>query len=114
MLRGDYLLIEYEWQHLEPSNRKNPDKLLDILYPNFKEFGKSGKVFYKNDINNMAPNSDDFTINNFEVYVLGDDARLCTYELVNNTCGIISNRSSVWQFYNGDWLLLFHQGTEKY
>lgn len=107
-------MIDYEWQHLKPSNRKNTDKVLDILHPSFKEFGKSGKVFYKSDIKNTALNCDDFTINNFEVYELADDARLCTYELVNNTRDVISNRSSVWQFYDGAWLLLFHQGTEKY
>lgn len=39
-------MIEYEWLHLKKENRSN-GKILDVLHPDFKEFGKSGKVFKK-------------------------------------------------------------------
>jgi len=37
-------MIEYEWLHLKSENRSN-SKILNVLHPDFKEFGKSGKVF---------------------------------------------------------------------
>ncbi|WP_262615049.1 hypothetical protein [Staphylococcus arlettae] len=39
-------MIEYEQLHLKSENRTN-NKILDILHPDFKEFGKSEKFIIK-------------------------------------------------------------------
>lgn len=106
-------MIEYEWLHLKSKNRANK-KFLDILHPDFKEFGKSGKVYYKSDIIMHQLDTDYYKIENFEEYILSEDCVLCTYKLYNVTNDIATNRSSVWKFYENEWKLLFHQGTETY
>lgn len=106
-------MIEYEWLHLKSENRSN-NKILDILHPNFKEFGKSGKIYYKADIYPAQLDNDVYQISNFEEYKLSEDCILCTYTLLNTTNNTITNRSSIWKYYENDWKLLFHQGTEKH
>lgn len=112
-LKGRCEMIEYEWLHLKRENRSN-DKIMDVLHPDFKEFGKSGKVFYKTDIKQAQLDEDDYRISNFEEYILSEDCVLCTYTLFNTTNNTITNRSSIWKYYKNDWKLLFHQGTETY
>lgn len=106
-------MIEYEWLHLISENRSSR-KILDILHPDFKEFGKSGEIYYKTDIEQAQLDVDDYKISDFEEYKLSDDCILCTYTLFNNTKNTISNRSSIWKYYKNDWKLLFHQGTKSY
>lgn len=50
-------MIEYEWFHLKSENRSK-NKILDILHPSFKEFGKSGKVYYKTDVEQAQLDND--------------------------------------------------------
>ncbi len=106
-------MIEYEWFHLKSENRSG-NKVLDILHPNFKEFGKSGEVYYKADIDQIRLDNDDYKISDFEECSLSEDCILCTYTLFNTTNNTITNRSSIWKYYENDWKLLFHQGTVKY
>lgn len=106
-------MIEYEWLHLKKENRFN-SKILDVLHPDFKEFGKSGKVYYKTDIKQEQLDKNEYKISDFEQYILSEDCILCTYTLINVTNSITTNRSSIWKYYEYDWKLLFHQGTEKY
>ncbi|WP_210133724.1 DUF4440 domain-containing protein [Staphylococcus sp. GDY8P131P] len=106
-------MIEYERFHLKSENRSK-NKILDILHPNFKEFGKSGKVYYKTDIKQTQLDNDNYKISNFEEYILSEDCILCTYTLLNTTNNTLTNRSSIWKYYEDDWKLLFHQGTETY
>ncbi|MCD8918091.1 hypothetical protein [Staphylococcus gallinarum] len=105
-------MIEYEWFHLKSDNRSE-NKLLDILHPAFKEFGKSGEIYYKSDIERAQLDNDVYKITNFVEYSLSEDCVLCTYTLFNTTKNIITNRSSIWKYYKNDWKLLFHQGTQN-
>ncbi|WP_323703500.1 hypothetical protein [Mammaliicoccus sp. Dog046] len=86
--------------------------MLEILHKDFKEFGKSGKTFYKDDIQNAQLDTDEYEIYDFEEYTLAEDVKLCTYTLVNKTQNQSTNRSSIWKFEES-WKLIFHQGTEK-
>lgn len=106
-------MIEYEQLHLKSENRTN-NKILDILHPDFKEFGKSGKIYNMTDIKRAQLDIDDYKISNFEEYKLSEDCKLCTYTLINKTNKSITNRSSIWKYYDNDWKLLFHQGTETH
>lgn len=105
-------MIEYEWFHLKSENRAN-SKILDILHPSFKEFGKSGVIYDKADINHSQLDNDIYKISDFEETTLSEGCILCTYTLFNTTNNTISNRSSIWKYYENDWKLIFHQGTEK-
>lgn len=104
-------MIEYEWLHLKKENRKH-NKVQDILHPDFKEIGKSGKVYNKHDISHSKLDTDKYIIKDFEAQTLAKGCILCTYTLFNVSRNTITKRSSIWKYYEGDWKLLFHQGTE--
>ncbi|WP_436860232.1 hypothetical protein [Staphylococcus caeli] len=105
-------MIEYEWLHLNRDAREK-GKVKEVLHPDFKEFGKSGKVYDKTDISDIKLDGDEYEIHEFLEYSLSDDCKLCTYTLSNITKNSVTNRSSIWKYYENDWKLLFHQGTEK-
>jgi hypothetical protein len=56
-----------------------------------------------------------FSISNFRAQILGDDVALVTYQAVRreepNHSGLASLRSSLWVIRDGQWRMLFHQGT---
>lgn len=104
-------MIKYELMYLDKRNRANK-KVAYYLHSDFKEFGKSGKVYYKEDILNVELDAFDFKIYNFNQYKLAEDCFLCTYKLLNENNHIVTNRSSIWKYEDNDWKLRFHQGTE--
>lgn len=104
-------MIEYEYFHLNSDNRKN-GKYLDILHPEFEEFGQSGKVFKKEDFIEVDLDSNEYEILNFNEVQLSNNSYLCKYILVNKSSGMASNRSSIWVLYKDEWKLIFHQGTK--
>ena len=104
-------MIEYEYFHLNSDNRKNW-KYLDILHPEFEEFGQSGKVFKKEDFIEVDLDSNEYEILNFNEVQLSNNSYLCKYILVNKSSGMASNRSSIWVLYKDEWKLIFHQGTK--
>ena len=106
-------MIEYEYFHLDSENRKN-GKFLEILHPDFEEFGQSGKKFKKEDFCNIDLDSNIYEIEDFVVADLSNQTRLCKYILLDKTSNSKSIRSSIWVFYEKDWKLFFHQGTKIY
>lgn len=38
-----------EWKHLKPENRES-GQFIEVLHPDFKEFGMSGKVYDRSDL----------------------------------------------------------------
>jgi len=103
-------MIEYEYFHLDPKNRKNGD-FLKILHPDFEEFGQSGKKFKKEDFFDIELDSNTYEIEDFVVDELSTQVKLCKYTLLDKTFNSKSVRSSIWVFYEKDWKLYFHQGT---
>lgn len=106
-------MIEYEYFHLNSENRKN-GKFLEILHPDFEEFGQSGKKFKKEDFCNIDLDSNIYEIEDFVVVDLSTQTKLCKYILLDKTSNSKSVRSSIWFFYEKDWKLFFHQGTKTY
>lgn len=106
-------MIEYEYFHLNSENRKN-GKFLEILHPDFEEFGQSGKKFKKEDFCNIDLDSNIYEIEDFVVVGLSTQTKLCKYILLDKTSNSKSVRSSIWVFYEKDWKLFFHQGTKTY
>ncbi|QHW38416.1 hypothetical protein GZH82_10830 [Staphylococcus ursi] len=95
------------------SENRESGRFFEVLHPDFKEFDMSGKVYDKNDFEGIELHVAEYEISDFLVYHLAEDCRLCTYTLVDQTQHIKTNRASIWKIYEGDWKLLFHQGTEK-
>lgn len=85
-----------------------------ILAPDFFEFGRSGRV-YKREETLAAPAQEiksTLPLKNFQVQLINQDVVLVTYvSEVHYDSLEISNRSSVWSKTSAGWHLRFHQGT---
>ncbi|GAB2569562.1 nuclear transport factor 2 family protein [Gracilibacillus alcaliphilus] len=104
-------MIEYEKIHLDAGNRRDKEKVLEILHPDFYEFGQSGTIITRQDLEQTELSPDNFSIRNYQVHRLSADSKLCTYQLENTSTNNLSNRSSLWVLHQNQWKLLFHQGT---
>jgi hypothetical protein len=90
----------------------------ELLADDFIEFGSSGRVFDKAKIlaalaseidNPLSSNATDF-----KVMRLGPDTALVTYRTYRNAePSIGALRSSIWKRHNGQWQMIFHQGTKS-
>jgi len=95
-------------------SRFNPEYMEHILSIDFFEFGRSGRIYKREDtlavprqeINTLLP------LKNFTIHPISKDVVLITYiSHVKYERLEIGNRSSIWSKTNGRWQLRFHQGT---
>lgn len=109
------LLLKLEMSLWVNETRNSKEFLEGVLHPDFKEFGRSGNIYNKQDI----IDSTDLDINaifpfkNLTVKDINDTTFLVTYQsaLNKNNEIIKSNRSSIWILTEEGLKLLFHQGT---
>lgn len=86
-----------------------------ILSPEFIEFGRSGKVYSREDT--LAAAYRDirctFPLKNFTAHLLEANVFLVTYvsETLEDGGVLVANRSSIWIKTPAGWQLRFHQGT---
>jgi hypothetical protein len=90
----------------------------DMLAADFREFGRSGKVWTRPAIiAAMAEETDreEPEFHDFQVQSLSDVLALVTYVSVRHRPGLASaktNRSSLWRLEDDKkWRMVFHQGT---
>jgi hypothetical protein len=103
-------VIERELALLEPAVRRDPVRMRALLHPAYVEFGASGRVWDRTSIADMTSGIDEpITTTEMAGRWLGPDAVLLTYR--SHTSERQALRSSIWRREQGDWLLLFHQGT---
>ena len=100
-----------------PDIRRNPEALARLLADDFREFGGSGRIFDKRQIIDAVTRQSpvELWLDDFQAQCLAPDLALVTYrgnckspesEKVSH-----SLRSSIWINRNGQWQVLFHQGT---
>lgn len=107
-------LIQLEESLWLPETRFDLEYMDKILAPDFFEFGRSGKVYQRQDTLNIPKQSINAKIplKNIKVSKISDNAYHVTYisEVMENTVQI-GNRSSIWLKTPQGWQLKFHQGT---
>jgi hypothetical protein len=92
--------------------RFDQDYLRQVLHPDFLEFGRSGRVWTRDDTITAEPDPIDARLADFAVHPLGDDVVLVTYTShVQREKADIGRRSSIWVRAGSSWQLRFHQGT---
>ena len=103
-------VVERELLLLSPEVRLAPDRVLQLLHPDFVEFGSSGRIWDRGSVAAVTATSA-YGISTDDVLArpLGPDAVLVTYRSRLN--GRAALRSSTWVREGEEWLLLFHQGT---
>jgi len=110
-------LLECERKLLDPVLRRNPECLAPLLADDFIEFGSSGRTYDKKQVlyhlRRQAPAQ--LTIDAFRVVELAPGTALVTYraraESADRKNEKYSLRSSLWVQREGEWQMIFHQGT---
>ena len=106
-------VIYRERQLLDPEVRRQPDRMRELLHPEFFEFGASGRIWNIESIIDALTSeqtSHEIMGPDFLAVPLALDAILLTFK--TDSAGRICLRSSIWVRSDDDqWLLRFHQGT---
>ena len=105
-------LEEGLWRSEVRFDRKRMDELLS---PDFLEFGRSGRVYRREDFLGMPaqPINARLPLEEFHARLLAADVAQVTYVSAVTYEGVeeIANRSSIWTRTEHGWQLRFHQGT---
>lgn len=102
--------MERELVLLQPEIRRDRERFLSLLHPDFTEYGSSGRVWDRTTITHATgAATDEIEATAVEARRLGADAVLVTYR--SHAGQRQALRSSTWVRDHGTWLLLFHQGT---
>jgi hypothetical protein len=110
---------EAELRRLEESLWRAPTRfdrsyMDEILAPEFFEFGRSGRVWSREDVlsSPRRPLNAQLPLPDFTVQMVSDDVALVTYQSrVDSDEVELGNRSSLWRSTDRGWKLIFHQGT---
>ena len=106
-------LRDLEESLLLASVRKS-ERVAQLLAEDFVEFGSSGRIFTKQKIiaSLRAEPPASVTATEFRVVLLAPGTALVTYRAHRHTAPpVYTLRSSLWQLQQGQWQMVFHQGT---
>ena len=110
-------LLECEKKLLDPALRRMPERLASLIADDFVEFGSSGRTFDKSQVlyhlSRQLPT--ELSIDDFRVVELAAGVALVSYraraDSGKDKDEQYSLRSSVWVHRDGEWKMIFHQGT---
>jgi hypothetical protein len=112
------LLRTLECELHEPIARSNRQRLIELLHPEFREFGRSGAAYTLADILERLPAEVEpvrVHAQDFVAQPLSPSLVLLTYRSAHiDASGALerhTNRSSVWRLEPAGWQMVFHQGT---
>lgn len=112
-------LKELEERLFDPAVRGSRQALAELLCPELREIGSSGRLFDLEDILTQLPTDPQNialrTLGDFDARLLSDGIALVTYRAARAFADkptVRSLRSSIWRLEpDGCWRMLFHQGT---
>lgn len=109
-------LFALETHLLKPEVRSSVDELKALLCEEFVEITGSGRMLDREAIIAALASEGEFdaVISDFTVRRLAPDLALATYRALVRESGkppLNSMRTSVWKQTDGNWRILFHQGT---
>jgi hypothetical protein len=102
----------------EPKARHDAKRLAQLLHPNFREFGRSGRSYARAEIIEQLRAETESTkvhAQDFNLMMLANSVYLLTYRSAHLALsGMLerhTNRASVWRLESAGWQMVFHQGT---
>jgi hypothetical protein len=105
-------LEEELWREETRFDRK---RMSEIIAPDFLEFGRSGRIYRREDSLAVPRQPIDATLPlpDFEARLLHPDIAQVTYNSSVRYDGVVqrARRSSIWSRTPSGWVLRFHQGT---
>ncbi len=106
-------VVRRELLLLDPTVRASRERALELLHPDFVEFGASGRRWDAESIAasmvQPAVGGERIEARGLSGVRLADDVVLLTFEA--RSAERVSLRSSVWVRVDAEWRLRFHQGT---
>ncbi len=113
------LLIKNEKALLTSEVRSSPQQLRALISEDFREIGSSGEYFGLPEVlENLPPKAQNWSAvaQNFECRELSENIVQVVYKCaINeeiNSEPVYSLRSSIWRLKDGQWKMVFHQGTK--
>jgi hypothetical protein len=106
-----------ELELLRPETRQSRHRLDELIANDFVEFGMTGRRYTKHDTLRLLPSQGvvSYAVSDFEARSVAPDIVLATYRLESEVPATgqksTSIRSSLWQYHNDRWQIVFHQGT---
>lgn len=102
----------------EPSVRASKTALTQLLAPEFREIGSSGKLHTFSEITDALSGEMPVlsrSLADFQLQTLSEQIALVTYRAIRKLLDgreIVTLRSSIWRCdASGQWRMVFHQGT---
>jgi len=121
MIEGTCVPVEAHLRRLEeqlllPQTRASSKRVAALLADDFIEFGSSGRVFGKQQILALLRNETPVkrSLSRFESIALSGNIVLVRYRATRRMGrgrSVRTLRSSIWRRTNGQWQMVFHQGT---
>jgi hypothetical protein len=108
-------LFHLEQQLLDPATRRDPAALTSLLAEDFREFGRSGRIYTRHQIIEAlaAESPRTITLSDPLCQLLAENVALLTYRSTRTIPLPPTHalRSSLWIYRDHRWQMIFHQGT---
>ena len=95
--------------------RFNQRRMIEVIAPDFFEFGRSGRTYTRADSLSVPLQAIEavFPLPDFRARLLHADVAQVTYNSAVTYDGVVqrARRSSIWSRTANGWVLRFHQGT---
>ncbi|MYV54622.1 nuclear transport factor 2 family protein [Streptomyces sp. SID3212] len=104
--------VEAELRFLDPAVNSSPELLAELLHPDFRAFGSSGRIWDRDsfiDVLRTRSPVRPVTASAMRGAQLAPDVVHLTFDTDSN--GRRAHRSSLWRLTDDTWRLYFHQGT---
>jgi hypothetical protein len=111
------IIFQLESKLQQPDVRKSTEQLKELISDDLIEFGSSGQVYTKKDVLNNLPTSPEikFKMTDFRINILSSDVIQSQFKTEKTNLETdkktYSLRSSLWKNEDGEWKMIFHQGT---
>jgi hypothetical protein len=113
------IIYDLETSLLKPEIRSSARDLDLLIADDFMEFGSSGKVYDKKNILERLPkdieiSSVQFIVSDFKIKELSENVILATFKtdkISPDGDHVTALRASIWKNINGNWQMIYHQGT---
>ena len=104
-------LRKLEERFLIPEMRASPNALAELIADEFTEIGSSGRKFSRQEVVEVLKHekAGKRSIEEFQSFPLSSDIVLVVYRVIHENK--VSLRSSIWKSFDGQWKIVFHQGT---
>lgn len=106
-------ILNLETMLLTPKVRKSKEEIEKLLSDEFVEFCSTGRIYKYSKGDTFYEEGVSYEILDFSISLIEENSLLATYRLKKRSKGgeNYSLRSSIWKIYNGEYKMVFHQGT---